>query len=166
MTPLEAIDREGGTNVIAALADISPELGPCHCRGVWPLVRQRRPRSTRSPTRNPRNAHCAWRLRTPIGRTHQRRTDVRLDPALIIEALLHSAVYCGMPKALNANLIVKKVFFGTKPAPTDDAESLGTADHNSRSLAQVSSKRTFRRVEQMRLDRHPKCPATSVPSAR
>jgi 4-carboxymuconolactone decarboxylase len=36
--------------------------------------------------------------------------NVGLVPAQIVEALLHSAVYCGMPRALNATLVAKKVF--------------------------------------------------------
>lgn len=36
--------------------------------------------------------------------------NVGLTPDEIVEALLHSAVYCGMPKALNATFVAKKVF--------------------------------------------------------
>ena len=36
--------------------------------------------------------------------------NVGLTPAEIVEALLHSAVYCGFPKALNATFTAKKVF--------------------------------------------------------
>lgn len=36
--------------------------------------------------------------------------NVGLAPDEIVEALLHSAVYCGMPKALNATFVAKKVF--------------------------------------------------------
>ena len=35
---------------------------------------------------------------------------VGLTPQEIVEALLHSAVYCGMPKARNATFVAKKVF--------------------------------------------------------
>ncbi|MGW0811227.1 carboxymuconolactone decarboxylase family protein [Nonomuraea sp. NPDC002799] len=35
---------------------------------------------------------------------------VGLAPAEISEALLHSAVYCGIPRAINATLVAKKVF--------------------------------------------------------
>lgn len=35
---------------------------------------------------------------------------VGLTPTEISEALLHSAVYCGMPRSINATLIAKKVF--------------------------------------------------------
>ncbi|WP_354533262.1 MULTISPECIES: carboxymuconolactone decarboxylase family protein [unclassified Nonomuraea] len=33
-----------------------------------------------------------------------------LTPAGITEALLHSAVYCGMPRALNGTFVAEKVF--------------------------------------------------------
>lgn len=33
-----------------------------------------------------------------------------LTPQQIIEALLHSVVYCGFPRALNATFTAKKVF--------------------------------------------------------
>lgn len=36
--------------------------------------------------------------------------NVGLTPQEIIEALLHSAVYCGFPRALNATFTAKKVF--------------------------------------------------------
>ncbi|MEU8639505.1 carboxymuconolactone decarboxylase family protein [Amycolatopsis sp. NPDC048633] len=36
--------------------------------------------------------------------------NVGLTPAEIVEALLHSAVYCGFPNALNATFTAKKVF--------------------------------------------------------
>lgn len=36
--------------------------------------------------------------------------NVGLAPEEIIEALLHSAVYCGMPKAVNATFAAKRVF--------------------------------------------------------
>lgn len=36
--------------------------------------------------------------------------NVGLTTDEIVEALLHAAVYCGMPKALNATFVAKKVF--------------------------------------------------------
>ena len=36
--------------------------------------------------------------------------NVGLTPEQIVEALLHSAVYCGFPRALNATFVAKKVF--------------------------------------------------------
>ena len=36
--------------------------------------------------------------------------NVGLTPEQIIEAFLHSAVYCGFPRTLNATFVAKKVF--------------------------------------------------------
>lgn len=36
--------------------------------------------------------------------------NVGLTPEQIVEALLHSASYCGIPKAMNATLVAKRVF--------------------------------------------------------
>lgn len=38
----------------------------------------------------------------------------------IVETVLHSAVYCGMPKALNATFVAKKVFAERGLLPVDD----------------------------------------------
>lgn len=47
--------------------------------------------------------------------------NVGLTPEEIVEALLHSAVYCGMPRALNATFVAKKVFDGRGllPVPSE-----------------------------------------------
>jgi 4-carboxymuconolactone decarboxylase len=36
--------------------------------------------------------------------------NVGLSPHEIVEAMLHAAVYCGFPRALNATFVAKKVF--------------------------------------------------------
>jgi 4-carboxymuconolactone decarboxylase len=36
--------------------------------------------------------------------------NVGLSPREIVEAMLHAAVYCGFPRALNATFVAKKVF--------------------------------------------------------
>ncbi len=43
---------------------------------------------------------------------HQNDLDLHqfTNPEEVVEALLHSAVYCGFPKALNATFVAKKVF--------------------------------------------------------
>jgi 4-carboxymuconolactone decarboxylase len=46
--------------------------------------------------------------------------NVGLTPAEITEALLHSAVYCGMPRALNATFAAKKVFAERNLLPVDN----------------------------------------------
>lgn len=55
--------------------------------------------------------------------------NVGLTPEEIVEALTHSAVYCGIPKALNATFAAKKVFAerGLLPLgqPTPDTRTEG-----------------------------------------
>jgi 4-carboxymuconolactone decarboxylase len=36
--------------------------------------------------------------------------NVGLTPSEIVEAMVHAAVYCGFPKALNAIFVAKRVF--------------------------------------------------------
>ena len=43
--------------------------------------------------------------------------NVGLSPQEIVESLLHSAVYCGMPKAINATFVAKKVFMERQLLP-------------------------------------------------
>ena len=45
--------------------------------------------------------------------------NVGLDANEIVETLLHSAVYCGIPKAINATLSARDVFAdrGLSPSP-------------------------------------------------
>jgi 4-carboxymuconolactone decarboxylase len=43
--------------------------------------------------------------------------NVGLTAQEIVEALLHAAVYCGMPRALNATFVAKKVFADRKLLP-------------------------------------------------
>jgi hypothetical protein len=61
----------------------------------WPLI---------TPARR------AWRLRDRARSTHQRRAQRRPAASEITEVLLHSAVYCAMPRSINATLVAKKVF--------------------------------------------------------
>jgi len=42
--------------------------------------------------------------------------NVGLTPAEVVEALLHAAVYCGLPRALSATFVAKKVFAEQTPA--------------------------------------------------
>lgn len=55
-----------------------------------------------------------------------------LTPQEIVEALTHSAVYCGIPKALNATFAAKEVFAerGLLPLgrqPTEEAATTATS---------------------------------------
>jgi alkylhydroperoxidase/carboxymuconolactone decarboxylase family protein YurZ len=65
-------------------------------------------RSTRasSTTACFRSPNCEPQLEVHVNAA----LNVGLAPEEIVEALLHSAVYCGMPKALNATFVAKKVF--------------------------------------------------------
>jgi 4-carboxymuconolactone decarboxylase len=111
MEALTSIDGAGGQKVIDSLADISPELG--HQVVAWAFgeiyVR---------PGLTPRDRQLVTLgMLTALGGCEP-QLDVHINAALnvglttdeIVEALLHSAVYCGMPKALNATFIAKKVF--------------------------------------------------------
>jgi 4-carboxymuconolactone decarboxylase len=111
MEALTAIDGAGGQKVIDSLADISPELG--HQVVAWAFgemyVR---------PGLAPRDRQLVTLgMLTALGGCEP-QLDVHINAALnvglttdeIVEALLHSAVYCGMPKALNATFVAKKVF--------------------------------------------------------
>ena len=111
MTMLTAIDGEGGQKVIAALADISPELG--HQVVAWAFGDMYArdalaPRDRQLVTLGILTAlgGCEPQLDVHINAA----LNVGLSPDEIVEALLHAAVYCGMPKALNATFVAKKVF--------------------------------------------------------
>ncbi|WP_406211150.1 carboxymuconolactone decarboxylase family protein [Kitasatospora sp. NBC_01560] len=111
MEVLTRIDGEGGRRVIDALADISPELG--HQVVAWAFgdVYDRpglAPRDRQLVTLGMLTAlgGCEPQLDVHINAA----LNVGLTPEEIVEALLHSAVYCGMPRALNATFVAKKVF--------------------------------------------------------
>ncbi|MFI2754547.1 carboxymuconolactone decarboxylase family protein [Cellulomonas sp. P22] len=108
---LDAIDGTAGTNVIDSLKDISPELG--HQVVAWgfgdiyarPALA---PRDRQLVTLGMLTAlgGCEPQLDVHINAA----LNVGLTPEQIIEAFLHSAVYCGFPRALNATFAAKKVF--------------------------------------------------------
>lgn len=111
MEALGQLDRRAGQSITEMLADISPELGrqiigwgfgEIYCRP------QLQPRERQLLTLGILTAlgDC-----TPQLNTHIRIClNLGLTPEEIVEALLHSAVYCGIPKALNATLVAKEVF--------------------------------------------------------
>lgn len=108
---LDAIDGTAGANVIDALGDISPELG--HQVVAWGFgeVYSRPgldPRDRQLVTLGMLTAlgGCEPQLEVHVNAA----LNVGLTPQQIIEALLHSAVYCGFPRALNATFTAKKVF--------------------------------------------------------
>lgn len=108
---LDAVDGEAGARVIEALADIAPELG--HQVVAWGFgeIYARpglEPRDRQLVTLGMLTAlgGCEPQLDVHINAA----LNVGLTPQQIIEAFLHSAVYCGFPRALNAVFTAKKVF--------------------------------------------------------
>ncbi|HEX8005492.1 MAG TPA: carboxymuconolactone decarboxylase family protein [Trebonia sp.] len=118
---LRQIDGEAGQRVVDSLADISPELG--HQVVAWAFGEMyARPalaaRDRQLITLGMLTAlgGCEPQLEVHINAA----LNVGLTPAQITEALLHSAVYCGMPRALNATFIAKKVFSERDLLPVDN----------------------------------------------
>jgi 4-carboxymuconolactone decarboxylase len=108
---LDAIDGTAGANVIDALGDISPELG--HQVVAWGFgeIYSRpglEPRDRQLVTLGMLTAlgGCEPQLDVHINAA----LNVGLTPQQIIEAFLHSAVYCGFPRAVNATFTAKRVF--------------------------------------------------------
>ena len=108
---LDAIDGAAGAHVIDSLADVSPELG--HQIVAWGFgdIYSR-------PGLEPRDRQLATLgMLTALGgcepqlEVHVHASlNVGLSPHEIVEAMLHAAVYCGFPRALNATFVAKKVF--------------------------------------------------------
>ncbi|MFG6201649.1 carboxymuconolactone decarboxylase family protein [Nonomuraea sp. JJY05] len=111
MKVLEQIDGEAGQRVVDSLAEVSPELG--HQVVAWAFgdmyARPELPPHDRQlVTLGVLTAlgGCEIELEVHVNAA----LNVGLTPAEISEALLHSAVYCGVPRAINATLVAKKVF--------------------------------------------------------
>lgn len=108
---LDAIDGEAGDRVIQALGDISPELAHqvvAYGFGDIYARPQLAPQQRQLVTLGMLTAlgGCEAQLEVHINAS----LNVGLTPAEIVEALLHSAVYAGFPRALNATFVAKKVF--------------------------------------------------------
>lgn len=111
MVMLDQVVGEGGLQVIESLADISPDLG--HHIVAWAFgdIYSRPGLALRD------RQLVTLGMLTALGGCEP-QLDVHINAALnvglsteeIVEALMHSAVYCGMPKALNATAVAKKVF--------------------------------------------------------
>ncbi|MET8864844.1 carboxymuconolactone decarboxylase family protein [Nonomuraea sp. NPDC004580] len=108
---LDRVDGESGQRVIDALADVNPELG--HQVVAWGFGE-----IYNRPGLSPRDRQLVTLgMLTALGGCEP-QLDVHVNAALnvgltrdeIAEALLHAAVYCGMPKAINATFVAKKVF--------------------------------------------------------
>lgn len=111
MDVLMQVDGEAGQRIVDTLADVSPELG--HQVVAWAfgdmyarpeLVARERQLVTLGVLTA--LGGCEIELDVHINAS----LNVGLTPVEISEALLHSAVYCGMPRAINATLVAKKVF--------------------------------------------------------
>lgn len=108
---LDAIDGAAGARVIDSLEDVAPELA--HQIVAWGFgeIYSR-------PGLDPRDRQLVTLgMLTALGGCEPQldvhinaALNVGLTPEQIIEAFLHSAVYCGFPRALNATLTAKKVF--------------------------------------------------------
>jgi 4-carboxymuconolactone decarboxylase len=123
---LEQMDGEAGTKVIDSLADISPELGrqiiswafgEIYARPGLPL----RDRELVTLGALTALGGCEPQLEVHINAA----LNVGITPEQITEALLHAAVYCGMPRALNATFTAKKVFAARNliPVRTESAQA-------------------------------------------
>lgn len=128
---LRSVDGEAGQRVVDALADISPELA--HQIVAWGFgeIYARpglAPRDRQLVTLGALTAlgGCEPQLEVHINAA----LNVGVSPEQIVEALLHSAGYCGFPRALNATFVAKKVFaerglppVGRRPARDSPAAS-------------------------------------------
>ncbi|WP_027344054.1 carboxymuconolactone decarboxylase family protein [Hamadaea tsunoensis] len=108
---LTQVDGEGGQRVVDALADISPVLGEQVVQWAFGDMYARPelpPRDRQLVTLGVLTAlgGCEPQLEVHVNAA----LNVGLSPAEIVEALLHSAVYCGIPRAINATFVAKKVF--------------------------------------------------------
>lgn len=108
---LQQIDGQAGQKVIDSLADVSPELGRQVIAWAFGDIYARPglpPRDRQLVTLGVLTAlgGCEPQLEVHINGA----LNAGLTPAQIVEALLHAAVYCGMPRALNATFAAKKVF--------------------------------------------------------
>jgi 4-carboxymuconolactone decarboxylase len=111
MKVLTDIDGENGQHVIDSLADVSPELGHQVVAWAYGDIYSRpglRPRDRQLVTLGMLTAlgGCEPQLDFHINAA----LNVGLAPEDIVEALLHAAVYCGIPRALNATVVARKVF--------------------------------------------------------
>lgn len=118
LSVLSRIDGHQGQAVIDSLADVSPALGH-HVAAFGDLYD--RPgldaRSRQLVTLGALTAlgGCEPQLEVHIGAT----LNVGLTREEIVEAILHSAIYCGFPRALNATFAARAVFAARAAANAD-----------------------------------------------
>ena len=117
---LDSIHDAPGHNVIDSLADIAPELG--HQIVAWGYgdIYARpglKPKQRQLVTLGILTAlgGSEAQLEVHVGAS----LNVGLTPEQIIEVFLHSSVYCGFPRALNAVGVARKVFTERGLLPLD-----------------------------------------------
>jgi len=107
---LDAVNAEAGQGVLGALGDVSPALAEQVLLGFGEIYArpQLSPRDRQLLTLGMLAAlgGCEAQLEVHVNTS----LNVGLSPEQIIEALLHSAAYCGFPRALNATFAAKRVF--------------------------------------------------------
>ncbi|WP_410810605.1 carboxymuconolactone decarboxylase family protein [Micromonospora sp. 067-2] len=119
---MRQIDGEVGQRVVDNLADISPGLSRQVVAWAFGEMYAR-------PGLPPRDRQLVTLgMLTALGGAEPQlevhvnaALNVGLKPAEIVEALLHSAAYCGIPRALNATFVAKKVFAERGLLPVADA---------------------------------------------
>jgi 4-carboxymuconolactone decarboxylase len=111
MEVLRAIDGDAGVKVIDSLRGVAPELG--HQVVAWGFgdIYARpglEPRDRQLVTLGMLTAlgGCEPQLKVHVNAA----LNVGLTAAQIVEVLLHTSVYCGFPRALNAVFAAKDVF--------------------------------------------------------
>ncbi|MEU9134157.1 carboxymuconolactone decarboxylase family protein [Kitasatospora sp. NPDC048540] len=121
MDLLSRINGEAGERMVAALADVSPELA--HQIAAWAFAEiyarpALPPRDRQLVTLGMLTAlgGCEPQLEVHVNSS----LNVGLTPDEIIEALLHSTAYCGFPRAINATLTAKRVFVERGLLPARD----------------------------------------------
>ena len=102
---------QGGQELVESLADISPGLGDQIINWAFGEIYlrpglERRERQFVTLGMLTALGGCEHELDIHINAA----LNIGLSPEEIVEALVHSAVYCGIPRALNATLVAKKVF--------------------------------------------------------
>lgn len=117
------VNGDTGGGVLADLADIAPDLathivaygyGEVYSRpGLVPQQRQLVTLGILTAL-----GGCEAELEVHIGSS----LNVGLTPTEIVEALIHSAAYCGFPRAINAVTVAKKVFAARGLLPVKPAE--------------------------------------------
>lgn len=117
---LAAVDGEGGQSVVDALADIAPALahhvvayafGDVYARpGLTHAQRQLVTLGMLTAL-----GGCEAQLEVHVNAS----LNVGLTPTEIVEAITHTAAYCGFPKALNAIFVAKRVFAERDLLPVD-----------------------------------------------